>query len=182
MKEGQRFSLKHRALRIVIASAFALGGMPLQESYAAGTATDNLSVSASVGANCTISTSAVAFGAYDPVNANASSALNGTGSVTVTCTQGAATTVTLGQGSNADTGSTDTAPARRMSDGGTHFLSYTLYSDSTRSTVWGNTAGTGKTHTGTGTATAITVYGSVAAGQNVPAGSYNDLVVATVTF
>jgi spore coat protein U-like protein len=148
----------------------------------AGTATSNLSVTASVTANCTISTSPVAFGAYDPVSANASSPLTGSGAVNVTCTSGAATKVTLGQGSNADTGSTDAAPVRRLNDGSTNYLSYQLYTDNGYSTVWGNTAGTGVAHTGTGTQTAITVYGSVAAGQNVPSGSYSDTVVATVTF
>jgi spore coat protein U-like protein len=61
-------------------------------------------------------------------------------------------------------------------------LSYFLYSDAGWTTVWANTVGTGVAHTGTATATAITVYGQVTAGQNVPAGSYSDTVVATVTF
>lgn len=148
----------------------------------ATTATSNLAVNASVTANCTISTTAVAFGAYDPVSANASTALNGSGAVNVTCTSGASATLTLGQGANADTGSTDAVPARRMNDGSTHYLAYTLYQDSGRSTVWGNTAGTGVANTGTGTQVAVTVYGAVAAAQNVPAGSYSDTVVATVTF
>ena len=148
----------------------------------AATATSNLSVTASVTANCTISTSPVAFGAYDPVSTNASSPLTGTGAVNVTCTSGASTSVTLGQGSNAGTGSSDAVPVRRLNDGSTNYLSYQLYSDNGHSTVWGNTSGTGVAHTGTGTQTAITVYGSVAAGQNVPSGSYSDTVVATVTF
>jgi len=148
----------------------------------AATATSNLSVTASVSANCSISTAPVAFGAYDPVSANAATPLSGTGTVNVTCTNGASTTVTLGQGSNANTGSTDVAPARRLSDGTTHFLTYSLYQDTGRTTVWGNTVGTGVANTGTGTQTAITVYGSVDAGQNVPSGSYSDTVVATVTF
>jgi spore coat protein U-like protein len=151
-------------------------------SLEAATATSNLTVSASVTANCTISTAPVAFGAYDPVSANATTALNGTGTVNVTCTSGASTTITLGQGSNANTGSTDTAPDRRMSDGASHFLAYALYQDSGRATVWGNTAGTGEANTGSGTQNALTVYGAIAAGQNVPAGSYSDTVVATVTF
>lgn len=151
-------------------------------STEAATATANLAVTASVAANCSISTAPVAFGAYDPVSANASTALNGTGTVNVTCTSGASTTVTLGQGSNANTGSTDAAPARRMKDSGTNFLAYSLYSDTGRTTVWGNTAGTGQASTGTGSQVALTVYGAVAAGQNVPAGNYSDTVVATVTF
>jgi spore coat protein U-like protein len=148
----------------------------------AATQTSNLSVTASVSAACSISTAAVAFGAYDPVSANASAALNGTGTVNVTCTNGASTTITLGQGLNADTGSTDAAPVRRLSDGSSHFLGYALYSDSGRSTAWGNTSPTGLANTGTGSQAALTVYGAVAAGQNVPPGSYSDTVVATVTF
>lgn len=179
-KIGFKFNL--RVLRAALAAALALGGGAMQPSAYAVTATDNLSVSATVSANCTISTSAVAFGAYDPVSANASSALDGAGTVTVNCTSGAATTVTLGQGANADTGSTDAAPLRRMKAGTSDYLSYTLYSDTSRSTVWGNTAGTGSAHTGTGTASALTVYGRVTAAQNVPSGSYSDTVVATVTF
>jgi spore coat protein U-like protein len=147
----------------------------------AATATANLSVTADVSANCTISTSAVAFGAYDPVSANASTPRNGTGTVTVTCTSGASATITLDQGSNANTGSTDAVPLRRMASGGSR-LSYFLYQEAGHTTVWGNTAGTGVAHTGTGTASAITVYGQITQGQNVPAGSYADTVVATVTY
>lgn len=148
----------------------------------AATAQQDLSVTASVTANCTITTSPVAFGGYDPITANASTALDGTGTVSVTCTNGASTTVTLGQGANAGTGSSDTAPVRRLNDGGTHFLNYALYQDSGHSAAWGNTAGTGVASTGTGSQVALTVYGSVVAGQNVPAGSYLDTVTATVTF
>lgn len=144
--------------------------------------TANLSVTASVTANCSISTAPVAFGAYDPVSTNASTALNGTGTVNVTCTSGASTTVTLGQGLNPGAGSSDTAPARRLTDGTSHFLTYSLFSDNGRTTVWGNTGATGVPSTGTGSQVALTVYGAVDAGQNVPTGSYSDTVVATVTF
>ncbi len=168
-----------RMLPIAGAVALALG---LASSVNAATQTSNLSVTASVSANCSISTSPVAFGSYDPIGANAAAALNGTGSVSVTCTSGASTTVTLGQGSNADTGSTAAAPLRRLKDAGTNFLSYALYSDTGRTTTWGDTAGTGVAHTGTGTLTALTVYGQIPAGQNAAPANYSDTVVATVTF
>jgi len=168
-----------RLLSLAGAVAFAIGAAPGTD---AATATSNLSVTASVTANCTITTAPVAFGAYDPVSANASTALNGSGTVSVTCTSGASANVTLGQGSNAGGGSTDAVPVRRLKDTGTDFLAYSLYSDSGRTSVWGNTAGTGVAHTGTGTLTALTVYGAVAAGQSVPAGNYSDTVVATITF
>jgi len=166
-----------------ISSLLALGVVTSFEgdAKAAGTATSNLSVSASVSANCTISTSALAFGAYDPVSTNAAAPLDGTGGVTVTCTQGASTTITLGQGTSAKVASTDAVPLRQMADGANR-LEYFIYQDAGHSTVWGNTAGTGVGHTGTGTATSITAYGRVSAGQNVPSGSYTDTVVATVTF
>jgi len=158
----------------VIAGAFASVAM-------AGSANANLSVSASIADNCLITTTSVSFGAYDAISANASTALNGTGAVKVTCTKNAAATVKLGQGANAGGSSTDAAPVRQMSDGSSNVMSYQLYSDSGRTSVWNND--TGVSHTGTGSEVTLTVYGKVPAGQNtLPAGSYNDTVQATVTF
>jgi spore coat protein U-like protein len=171
--------LNMRLLGLTAASALFLVA---SSATRAGTATSNLSVTATVSANCTISTAPVAFGAYDPVAANATNPLNGSGTITVTCTNGSSGTITLGQGTNPATGSTDTAPLRQMKDAGSAVLAYSLYQDSGRTTVWGNTAGTGVADTGTGTAQNVTVYGTVPAGQNVPVGSYSDTVVATVTF
>jgi spore coat protein U-like protein len=173
----QKFNV--RTLTAAVVAAIAVGAAP---SADAGSATANLSVTATVTANCTITTAPVAFGTYDPVVTNATAALNGTGTVSVTCTNGASTTVTLGQGLNAGTGSTDAVPVRRLIDGGTDYLAYTLYSDTNRSVVWGNTSGSGLANTGNGTLQALTVYGAVAPGQNVPAASYSDTVVATISF
>lgn len=147
------------------------------------TATENLAVSATVVDNCTISTTALAFGNYDPIVVNASANLDGTGTVTITCTLNDAVTIMLGEGLHASAPS-PTNPARRLSDGATtpNYLSYVLYSDSARSTVWGNDATVAVAATGTGAANAHTVYGAVNSGQNKPFGSYSDTVVATVTF
>lgn len=168
-----------KLVRGLMGAAFA--GLLFAGQANAATVTANLSVTATVSASCSISTNTLAFGAYDPVGTNASTPLDGLGGVVVTCTNGAPTTVTLGQGAHANTGSTDAAPLRRMVSGA-NFLSYSLYQDAGRATTWGNTSGTGVAHTGTGTATTVTVYGRVAAGQNVASGSYTDTVVATVTF
>lgn len=148
----------------------------------AATATANLSVTATVSATCSISTTPLAFGSYDPVGANNAAPLDGTGTVLVTCTSGAGAAVTLGQGANAGVGSTDAVPSRRMKDAAGVFLSYSLYQDVAHTTLWGNTAGTSVAQTGTGTASSVTVYGRVPAGQNVASGAYADTVVATVTF
>ena len=175
-----------RALTLAVASILAVGVCAVSvNSYAAGTATANLAVSASIASSCVIDlTTAVAFGAYDPIVANKAADLDNTaGRVSTICSNGFTATVTLGQGSHASTSpaSTAAAPLRRMSNG-TDFLSYTLWSDSLGGTVWGNTPGTGKTTVGTGLPVALTVYARVPQNQNVPAGAYTDIVLATVTF
>ena len=178
-------SLKHLTTRCiarvmtVALGLLALGGMATAPALAA-TATSNLSVTATVTATCLIATLPMAFGVYDPVSGQPS---DGTGTVTVTCTSGSSATITLGQGSNAASGSTDAVPLRRMTDGASNFLSYFLYQNTARTTVWGNTSGTSIAHTGTGLPVAITIFGRIPASQNVPAALlYSDTVVATVTF
>lgn len=173
---------QQRWVKSLLASAVLVAVAAMSGTAAAGTATSNLPVSATVGATCTIDASAgVAFGAYDPIVTNATTALTHTGSVSTTCTNGSTVTITLGEGTNKDSTSTASVPVRRMISG-SNYLSYQLYQDSGATTVWANTAATGVTVTGTGAAVTSNVYGVVTAGQNVPAGSYADTVVATVTF
>lgn len=167
--------------KLTVASAVALAagwGSQVQ----AATATDNLAVSADVTASCTISTAALAFGNYDPVVANATADLDSEGTVTVTCTTGSAAAITLGQGANANTGSTAAAPLRRLLNGTSNYLNYSLFSNAARTAVWGDDVTVDVETTGTAAADAHTVYGRIPAGQNVPAGAYADTVVATVTF
>jgi spore coat protein U domain-containing protein, fimbrial subunit CupE1/2/3/6 len=160
------------------AAGMALLFAAMGTSVSAATATANLGVSATVTNNCTISTSALAFGSYDPVVANASTDLDGTGTVSVACTKGVSATVGLGLGSNAS-GST-----RRMTDGSGNFLTYELYQDASHTTVWGN-AGAGLLSPAAAPSKAarnFTVYGQVVSNQDATAGSYSDTVVATVNF
>lgn len=161
------------------AAVAALLGLALAPTPTwAGTATASLSVSATVAANCTITAGTLAFGSYDPVVANASTDLSGSGTFTVACTKSASGVyVGLGLGANAS-GST-----RRMISGA-NYLTYELYKDNSASpTVWGNTSTTGMSYSPTSkTATTLTVYGKVTAGQDVAVGSYTDTVVMTVNF
>ncbi len=162
---------------IVAAAGIAFAGIGSTRAKAA-TATANLSVTASVTNNCTISTVALAFGSYDPVVANASANLDGTGTVVVACTKGATATIGLGNGSNYSGG------VRRMGNGGSEFLSYEVYHEAARTTVWTNTGG-GLLSTGAAPSKAarnFTVYGRVTSNQDVPAGNYSDTVVASVNF
>lgn len=179
MKSKQLVKLNQRVLSLALASALAFGGTVSSVNSYAGTATSNLSVTATISANCTISTTAVAFGAYDPIVANVSAAKDADGTVVTTCTSGSSPTITLGQGANAATGSTEAIPIRQMASG-TNRLGYELYTTAARTTVWSNTGVA--TPTPTGTAQTNTVYGRIPGGQNKPTGSYSDTVLATVTF
>jgi spore coat protein U-like protein len=172
--------LNGRVIRMAVASALAFGTSALGvNSYAAGNASANLDVSATVAPFCKISTTPLAFGSYDPIVANATVALNGTGEVRVTCTNGTTgATITLNQGSNSAGGGA-ALPQRRMIGPGGNFLKYGLFSDSVRSAVWSST---GVSHNGTGALATFTVYGSVDSGQNVPVGDYSDTVMATISF
>ncbi len=173
--------LSHRNLLL---AATALLTLTAGDVFAAGSAPANLTVSAVVVNNCTITTGTLVFGNYDPANINAPAGadLTGSGTFSVTCTKNALTTIALSQGATAAGGSTDPVPLRQMNDGGSNNLAYFLYQDAGLGTVWGNDVATSLSHTGTGTADTITVYGAVTKGQNIPAGNYTDTVVATINF
>ena len=143
----------------------------------AATVTASMPVSATVSNNCTITTNPIDFGSYDPVVTNASATLDAAGAVIIACTKGAVTTLGLDTGANAAGGTRQLASAGNL-------LTYELYQDSSRSTVWGN-SGAALYNSGTApskNARTFPVYGRVSAGQDVPAGSYTDSVVATVNF
>ena len=145
-------------------------------AFAATTST-TLNVDATVTANCTVSSSALSFGAVNPISGTN---VDATGGITVTCTNGTAWTATAGVGS----GSGATYAARRMTSGA-NLLSYNIYTDAARANVWGD--GTGGTatiaNTGSGVAQNVTVYGRVPSGQTaVPPGGYADTVAVTVTY
>jgi spore coat protein U-like protein len=170
---------RHRVLSALMAAAgvaFLVLGYTAVTS--AGSATTALAVSGTVINNCTISTAAVSFGPYDPVVANDTANLDGTGTVTIACTKGTTATITLGTGQNVS-GST-----RRMKDAGTNFLSYEIYLDSGRTTVWGTTGSNILTPAAAPSRVGrnFTAYGRIPAGQDVPSGSYTDSIQATVNF
>ena len=170
----RRFASRLAGVTAVVAVVAACASI----SHGVRAATATLTVSVTVSVNCTVSTSPLNFGSYDPVVANASTALDGTGTVSVACTKGATATAGLDLGSNAS-GST-----RRMADGSGNFLNYEIYSDSSHTIVWGNSGGSlvalgpapGKA------ARNVTAYGQVPANQDALPGNYSDTVTATVTF
>ena len=173
--------LKLSILKRAILSAIVLGFAILATQSHADTGTSNMSVSATIKHSCSIETTPMAFGAYDGVIANASTALDATATVTSSCTSGAATLITMNAGNSAGSGSDDT-PVRRMTSGRGDYLVYQVYSDVSQETVWGNTASTGVALTGTGLPQSHIVYGSIPSAQMVPEGDYSDQIVVTITY
>lgn len=168
-------------LRTALIGGCFLGASLLPSAYAA-TNSSNMNVIAKVKNKCLITANTLDFGEYDPISANSSAALDGASTLSVKCANYVCATITLGQGNNPASGSSDPVPLRRMKDGSTNYLSYKLYQNNARTTIWGNTLGTGEPYTGTGSTTSVNVYGRVDGGQSVPPGDYSDVVVATITF
>ncbi len=139
-------------------SALALLGSA--GSALAATATSNLAVSATVTNNCTISAGALAFGSYGLTNVNGAP-LDATATITLQCTNGDVTDVTLGQGINPTVASSDAVPVRQMLANTADLLLYTLAQASDHTLPWGNTPTSGNTTTGTGATTTLTVYGRI---------------------
>ena len=162
------------------AAAF-LALMGASSAFAASSATSNFTVTASVSNNCTISSTAIGFGPYDPIVTNDTTPLDAAGTVVITCTKGAATTIGLNAGNN----SANASGTTRAMKSGSDYLSYEIYQEATRTTVWGN-SGTGLFTPPVApnkNARTFQTYGRVPAGQDVPAGTtYTDTVTATVNF
>lgn len=142
----------------------------------AAVATANLAVSANVSKACNVSTTALAFGSYDPL---ATTDLDGSATMTVNCTTG--TSYTIGLGAGGASGATVTA--RKLTSGSTT-LNYGLFQDSGHQTNWGNTPSTDTPAATTATTTAanFTVYGRIPKAQNVASGSYTDTVTVSVNY
>lgn len=166
--------MKIRFLNLLTALILALWGTA---SFAA-TTTTTFGVSATVVDSCSVSATALGFGNVDPVSL-ASTAVDATTTVDVTCANG----TTYDVGLDAGTASGATVTTRQMTSGA-NTMNYALYSDSGRTTNWGNTVGTDTVAgTGDGTAQSLTVYGRIPSGQGtVPTGAYSDTITVTVTY
>ncbi len=171
-------------LKLLVAAALPLAA----GSAAAASVSADITVSASVSQKCSITTTPLSFGAYDPVDVNAAAALDASGTVAVACSKGAsALTIGMGDGANAVSG-------QRSMKGATDVLQYGLFLPSgtapgapctyTGATAWTTTAGGLLTLTTPTSKTARTynVCGRIPAAQDVAVDTYTDTVVATINF
>jgi spore coat protein U-like protein len=131
-------------------------------------------VSATDATVCVVSATTLNFGSTGVL----SSALDGAGTVTVTCTNAAPYALYLDGGLS---GASDPTQ-RKMTQSGKS-VTYGLYQDSGRTMPWGSSTGVNTAAgTGTGLAQNFTVYGRVPAQSTPSPGTYSDTVVATITY
>lgn len=156
------------------------GRIPANQYPTPGTYTDTVSsattsftITATVQARCAVTATDLAFGNYS------GALLNGTSTITATCTK----TTAYNVGLNAGTGTGATVTNRKMTGPSSATLNYSLFRNTTRTLNWGNTVGTDTVAgTGSGAAQTLTVYGSVPAAQYVRPGSYSDTITVTLTY
>ena len=129
-------------------------------------------------AACTITTTAVNFGAY---NVFATSPDDATGQITYRCTAPRPPLVQI----HLDKGGAPSFNPRQMRQG-SETLDFNLYLDSTRSTIWGDGTGGSQAYTQANPVPNsninVNVFGRIPAGQDVSAGGYTATVTATIFF
>lgn len=161
--------MKHGAFGLAAVLALAA---PAAE---AATATGTLNLSITVAATCTVvSATAIDFGSVIGIANN----IDQTSTLTVNCSSNTPYNVGLGLGS----GSGATYSSRKMSNAN-GAVNYSLYRDSSRSQVWGDTVGTDTVAgTGTGANQTLTIYARTPPQSLPPPGTYADAVTVTINY
>jgi spore coat protein U-like protein len=136
---------------------------------------------ASFAAVCNLSTQPLNFGSYDVFN---NQSLDATGQVTISCTGNSKTVYTVTVQLNG--GMFGNIPNRTMYSGsGNDKVSYNLYIDANRSTVWGDGTGASVTQSVSvngGSSSVLTIYGRVPGLQDITVGAYTDNVTVLINF
>ena len=169
----------HKSVTTLSAGVTAGVLLALAGAAQASTKSDSFQVSATVTKNCVIDAPDLNLGIFDGTNN-----LVATSTISVRCTTGTTFDVDLSTGSSA-------SYATRTLVNGTDVLNYNLYTTGAYTTVWGDGTGSTGRVSGTGTgmgaaaAQSLTVHGRLLASNNlapVPAGSYVDNLIATITY
>lgn len=143
----------------------------------AQTATTQFNVQITIAAECQISSAPAPlnFGTSGVIDAN----VDATTTIDVQCTNGQSYNIGLNEGQGAGA----TVAARLMTGPAAATVTYSLYQDAARTTIWGDTIGTNTVAgTGTGSPVTHTVYGRVPPQPTPAAGTYNDVITVTVTY
>ena len=162
-----------------VLSIIALAAMgAFSASAFAGTATASFQATATLTSSCTISATNVAFGTFTPTAA--STMLNGSGTITSTCSNAVPYTLNI----NAGNGTFAARSMKGSATGNTDVLGYNLYTDNTYTNVFGD-ASTGTKNaalTGTGSAQTTNVYGQLNESQFITPDNYVDNLTVTLKY
>ncbi|QNP39468.1 Csu type fimbrial protein [Lysobacter solisilvae (ex Woo and Kim 2020)] len=154
------------------------GGSPCTSGSSGTTLTAaSFTANATLGGICSITAAPVNFGTV----ANLSSGLSASGALSVTCSNTMPYSIALNAGTT--TGNTIAARKLALNGAGAGVVSYQLYQDSGRATLWGD-GSSGATYPGTGSGTAqtIPVHAYVPNQATPGSGTYRDTVTATITY
>ncbi len=138
---------------------------------------------------CSVSSTGVAFGVYNPL---AAVALDSNSGIRLTCTLSSPpSSQQVSYSMQLSTGASGSYAGRFMQSGAAQ-LNYSLYRNSARTQIWGDgSAGTvavnanitlGPSAARRTRSVTKTVFGRIAAAQDVAAGAYSDTIVVTVVF
>lgn len=130
---------------------------------------------------CSISLTSIVFGSYNP---QALSPTDSVGTLSVSCSSPDPADSTMSIAFSP--GVSGNSNARTMQSG-VHLLYYNLYTDATRTSVWGDGSGGGETVAANFPATSgglvrMHIYGRIPAQQNAWVGVYHDSVTVTVSY
>ena len=187
------FDRRERLYRGGYATALAAALVLCVAPRATGT-TAVLGISASVAANCLVSATALSFGLYESLQANATSPLNATGSVSIACTKGTAPRISMDLGQNPNAGKRYMALVAGIPASSAGTLYYEIYQPPSPTpgtgcsfpgtTLWGSSTGEIFTPSPASSRAAriYSVCGTIPPGQFATMGTYADTVVATVNF
>lgn len=137
---------------------------------------------------CTITAATATDVDFGSVLSTSATQVDAQGSITAQCTALTPYTIALSAGANAATANDVTTRRMRNIDTAVttnNFVGYQLYSNATRTQVWGNTTGTNTVAgVGNGLNQPYPVYGRVAnpSVNNAATGSYLDTITATITY
>lgn len=120
---------------------------------------------------CSVDAQGVNFGSYDVFN---NENTDSTGNIHVACNPSNSFSIALSAGNGSYTS--------RFMASGANRLTYNLYINANHTSIWGDGTGVTSLLNNNGTSVNSTVYGRVPARQNLPAGSYSDTIVVTITF
>lgn len=148
-------------------------------------ATLAIGASAHAAHNCTVTANDLAFGLYSTLN---STNVDSTADITVDCS--GSDNVRVRATTDISTGSSGTYSTRTMLSGA-NTLNYNIYKNSGHTNIWGD--GTGASANSpkircnlrgppTTCTNSRTMYGRIPVSQVVPAGSYADTLIVTITY